>query len=367
MSNDIQAMEEDNDKGEAAAVVLVENRKNLVQKFDEKRKNWINLNDLDSINQYIQKEGPKDLRHFTINEYMGRGSESLVFKIRMNKTNKYFGLKIIKKKNNKTNRNEFYISKKLRHKNIATVLACYGDPSNDVDYILMELGHSNLSHFAKMVIKRNTLSETFLCLICYQVLQGLSYLHKNKIAHLDVKPQNILITEYLDIKLIDFSISLDYSNFKKEEEITPPYAGTPFFIAPEILKGAKIKIKDLQKVDLFSLGVTLYILGFGQLPFNINSEDNDQQMLYKLKSGWKVVDHNNIFSSHFIDFLNGLLQVNIGERLTINQALKSYWIKGAEIIMNEKENTYNANTFLSYLITDHIREFQEYIYKKIVL
>ena len=348
--NDIQAMEED-DVERKAATSLVEHKKKILNKFDEKRKDWMNLNNLDSINQYIQEEGPKDLRHFTINEYIGRGSESLVFKIRMNKTNG----------------NEFNISRKLRHKNIATVLGCYGDPSKDVDYILMELGHSNLSHFAKMVIKRNTLSETFLCLICYQVLQGLSYLHKNKIAHLDVKPQNILITEYLDIKLIDFSISLDYSNFKKEEEIIPPYAGTPFFMAPEILKGTKIKIKDLQKVDLFSLGVTLYILGFGQLPFNINSEDNEQEMLYKLKSGWKVVDRNNIFSSHFINFLNGLLQVNIGERMTINQALKSYWIKGAEIILNEKENTYNANTFLSYLITDHIREFQEYIYKKIVL
>ena len=133
-------------------------------------------------------------------------------------------------------------------------------------------------------------------------------------------------------------------------------------MSPEILGRKRIKTKDIQKVDMFSLGVTLYILGFGQLPFNIGQEDSDEEMLNKIKSGWKVEDSNNIFSSHFINLLNGLLEVDIKKRLSINQALNDYWIRGAEIILNEKENTYNANSFLSYLITDHIRSFQEYIY-----
>ena len=65
------------------------------------------------------------------------------------------------------------------------------------------------------------------------------YLHRNKIAHLDLKPQNILITEYLDIKLIDFSVSVEYGKLNSEE-IKLPYVGTPFFMPPEIIKRMKI-------------------------------------------------------------------------------------------------------------------------------
>ena len=354
-------MEIDNEGQEAVTNV----EREFSKKIQGKARELENFDKLENIIQYIKREGPSDLQHFSIDEYIGRGSESLVFKIRLNKTNKCYGLKVIKKKKNKTNNNEFIISKKLKHKNIATVLCYYVDPKKDVDYILMELGHSNLSHFARKTIKRSTLSETFLCFICYQTLEGLFYLHKNKIAHLDIKPQNLLINDYLDIKLIDFSVSLDYSNLKKEEEIKIPYVGTPFFISPEILERRKTKVKDLQKIDLFSLGVTLYALGFGQFPFDIKPEDEDEEIIHKLNSGWKVVDDNNNFSTHFINFLNGLLEIDINKRLTINQALNSYWVKGAEIILNEKENTYNANSFLSYLITDHIREFQNYIFKKL--
>ena len=224
----------------------------------------------------------------------------------------------------------------------------------------MELAHSNLSHFTRKTIKRMVLSETFLCYIANQVLQGLHYLHRIKIAHLDLKPQNILITEYLDIKLIDFSVSLDYSKITNEE-VKLPYVGTPFFIPPEIIKRMRVKSRDLQKVDLFSLGVTLYALGFGQYPFDIKTDDGDEEIINKMRSGWKVKDENNIFSSHFINFLNSLLEFDINKRPNINEALNNYWVKGASIILNEKENTANANIFLSYLITDHFREFKEYI------
>ena len=334
--------------------------KNKDIKFEIKKMKLEELKNMDNVKEYILKEGPKDLNEFTIDGFIGKGSESLVFKIRYTKTNKYYGLKMIKKKKNKSNSNELKIARKVKHKNIANVICYYADPNKEVDYIIMELGHSNLSHFAKKTIKRYTLSESFLCLIAYQTLQGLAYLHKNKIAHLDVKPQNLLITEYLDIKLIDFSVSLDYSSLQNEEVILP-YAGTSFFMSPEILSRKKIKTKDIQKVDMFSLGVTLYILGFGKLPFNINLEDQDEEILNKLKSGWKVEDCDNIFSSHFIELLNGLLEFDINKRFSIYQALNNYWIRGAEFLLDEKENTYNANSFLSYLITDHVRSFQEYI------
>ena len=74
-----------------------------------------------------------------------------------------------------------------------------------------------------------------------------------------------------------------------------------------------------------------------------------------------MTDKNNNFSRHFIDLLNGLLEKDINKRINIFQALNSYFVQGAKILLDEKEKTYNANSFLSYIITDHIRPFQEYI------
>lgn len=313
-----------------------------------------------NIDEYIIREGPNELKRFDVEKVIGRGAECTAFMLRLKSTNKRYALKVIKKRNNKSNFTELNILRKVKNKNIVNVLCYYADPKKEYDYVIMELAHSNLSHFTRKTIKRMVLSETFLCYIANQVLQGLHYLHRIKIAHLDLKPQNILITEYLDIKLIDFSVSLDYSKITNEE-VKLPYVGTPFFIPPEIIKRMRVKSRDLQKVDLFSLGVTLYALGFGQYPFDIKTDDGDEEIINKMRSGWKVKDENNIFSSHFINFLNSLLEFDINKRPNINEALNNYWVKGASIILNEKENTANANIFLSYLITDHFREFKEYI------
>ena len=117
----------------------------------------------------------------------------------------------------------------------------------------------------------------------------------------------------------------------------------------------------MQKIDLFSLGITLYVLAFGEYPFNMTKGDSDEEIYEKINSGWKVENHDNEFSKHFIDFLNGLLESDINKRMNLEKALNSYFIRGAEILMNEKENTYNANSFLSYLITDHFYSFNEYL------
>lgn len=329
----------------------------------EPKNNFDNLNNINYMNQYIQNYGPEYLRKFRVEDYLGKGSESHVYKARFIGSNKNFCLKVIKKnKKYKININELIISKRMKHKNIVNLLCYYTDPNKEYDFILMELGNSNLSHFLWSVLKRNTFSETFLCMIAFQVLEALWHLNMCKIAHLDLKPQNLIINEFLDIKLIDFSVSLDYGKVDKDT-IKLPYVGTPSFMSPEIIENKRIRLKDLQKVDLFSLGITLYVLGFGAFPFNIKADDNDEVILNKMKSGWRVENINNIFSKHFIDFLNGLLEIDMNRRMNINQALNSYFIKGAEIIINEKEKTYNANIFLTYLLTDHIIPFQEYISK----
>ena len=140
--------------------------------------NWDYYSNIQNMEKVIKRDGHDDLQKFTLEDCIGKGSESL----------------------NRINYTELTISRKLKNKYIANILCYYADPKKEFDYIIMELGNSNLSHFMKKTLKRPTMSESFLCIIAYQSLQGLLYLHTNKIIHQDIKPQNIIITDYLDIK-----------------------------------------------------------------------------------------------------------------------------------------------------------------------
>ena len=74
-------------------------------------------------------------------------------------------------------------------------------------------------------------------------------------------------------------------------------------------------------------------------------------------------ENNSNYSKYFFDFIKQLLQIDINKRINIKQAMEHYWIKGAEILIDEKEKINNANIFLSYLIFDFFPNFNKYIYK----
>ena len=293
--------------------------------------------------------------------------ESEVFKIKHKKSKKVFSLKAIKyKKGQKRNYAEFNILNKLKNKNIIEVFSIIQNKKENCDLIIMELGnHGNIRDFQKKLIKQNYLSESLLCFFTFQLLNALNYCYKCHVAHLDLKPQNIVIDEYLNVKLIDFSISLDYSKIKSEE-IKLSLCGTNFYIAPEILFSKSIKIKDLNKCDLYSLGIILYYLAFGYFPFDLKAEDakNYEKIREKRKAKELEIDNEgDYYSTHFIDFIKKLLEKNIAKRININEALNHYWIQGGKILFDEKEKIFNASNFLGYLITDHIHNFNNYIKK----
>jgi serine/threonine protein kinase len=262
--------------------------------------------------------------------------------------------------------NEIMISKKMKHQNIVDFYGCYEVKKNEVSCIVMEYSkYGNLWDFSKNVLKRKFYTETFICFISFQILTALKYLELCKIAHLDLKPQNITINEFLTVKLIDFSISINYSKMNSNQ-IKLPSCGTKYYMAPEVISSKTIDVKDLNKVDLFSLGVVLYNLAFGSFPFDYEYEDFDNnEKIYNKIMNIEIKFENHSYSSHFIDFLKKLLEKDINKRIDINQALNHYWVKGAQLIFEEKENLYNAGKFLTLLITDHIKNFNDYLDKSL--
>ena len=316
------------------------------------------------LNKYLEGKNRQFSEVFELQELIGSGSESHVYKALYKKTKKIICCKIIKKKNQAKiqNYNEYKISKTLKNKNIIDTYGGSVIKEGELDCLLTEYAkYGSLRDFQKL-LRKKILSESFLCFAAFQVLNGLKYLYLNSIVHMDLKPQNLIVDEYLNIKIIDFSVSLDYKKIDSDK-IKLPFRGTNFYIAPEVINRDTINVNDLHKVDLYSLGVILYNLAFCDYPFDLEYEDvKDYDKIYKkIRKDWKLKDKGNNYSSYFIDFLSKLLEKDINKRININEALNHYWIKGGEILFDEKEKLYNSNLFLTELMTNNIKKFNDYI------
>ena len=304
--------------------------------------------------------------NFEINDYIGSGAESKVYSIYNKKSKKHLALKyIINNSKYKKNINESKISSKLKNKNIIDFKGCLNSKEDNSEFIILENAkYGNLRDFQKKILKKECFSESFLCLFSYQILNGLYHCHQNKIAHMDIKPQNIVIDEYLNPKIIDFSVSLDYSNKKPNDKIQLPFRGTNFYMPSEVINSKEIEYKNLNKVDAYALGVLLFKMAYGYYPFNLQygDENNYKIINQKINCEYEIKKNKNL-SSYFIDFISKLLNKDINKRMNIYEALRHQWIKRAQILLEEKEKIYNTNLFYIQLITDNIKEFNDYLGK----
>ncbi|KAI8981903.1 kinase-like domain-containing protein, partial [Mycotypha africana] len=127
-----------------------------------------------------------------------------------------------------------------------------------LNIVLEYVENGSLLHSLKQY--GHALPEHLVARYCYDILQGLVYLHEKDVVHCDLKAANILTTKSGDVKLSDFGVSLNLKLKKQEDNIVP---GTPFWMAPEVieLKGASVKS------DIWSLGCTLIELCTGKPPY----------------------------------------------------------------------------------------------------
>ena len=225
--------------------------------------------------------------------------------------------------------------------------------------------YGDIENFKKKVLKRSSLSESLVLYIAGGVLEALYYIHsKYKIIHMDIKQQNILIDDFLTIKLTDFSVSINYRNAK--DYIDLPLVGTCYYMSPEVLIRKRILVKEASKIDIYSLGVLLYLLAFYDYPYKLNDVNSKdyQQIAKNISQNNLEFPDDSGHSKVFINFLKNCLNKDIKKRYDIYQAIKDPWFKGYQIILNEKEQLYNAGKFVIDLMVDNIISFNEYIKKQ---
>lgn len=169
------------------------------------------------------------------------------------------------------------------------------------------------------IVSREKLSEKESRSIFRQIISAVAFIHSKGLAHRDLKPENMLLDSNNSIKLIDFGLASDPST-----SLMIPLAtccGSPAYAAPELISGQKYFGAE---ADIWSLGVVLYGLLNGFLPFDVD-EDEPTYLLYdKIKVGEFEIP--KWLSEGSIDMLTNLLTVDPELRITTEDLLNHSWL-----------------------------------------
>ena len=254
---------------------------------------------------------------------------------------------------------ETELMKRFNHKNITKILEVF----NDEEYMLIIMEYINGGNLFSFVKKRRKLSEKMAKFLFRQIILGIQHIHSKNVVHRDIKLENILIDFDNNVKICDFGIGKVLEN---EDELLYDKCGTPMYMAPEIILANDDNGYKGFPVDIWSSGITLYIMLSGSLPFNIKNKNNNKEDM-ALNS---IKDKNNIFLQNQIvnvkpkeienisieakNLLKGLLNKNPSKRLTCSQILNHPWLKHSNNNMDslnlftKAELTMMSKTYIDY-------------------
>ena len=187
------------------------------------------------------------------------------------------------------------------------------------------------------------LEDTLLRYYTKQLIGGLETLFMNNYVHFDIKPDNILITVNLTLKLSDFSILKKVDDNVEEFKIP---GGTAGYMSPEYYMGQKLTAEQTRTQDIFALGSTLLLLKFGE-PFLKYRKYEDKSLIADKITEILIRRFNNIETKELIDeelvhFFNKLVNFKPGERYNFEQLYRNKWLnKNWEYIDNVVANFEN--------------------------
>ena len=236
------------------------------------------------------------------NTILGNGSFSTVIKGYIKKNNELIAIKKIKKNSKINIKHEINILNKVYHKNICNMIDYL--ENDDSHYIILELCDKTLDVFLKETgYLRENKAKTYF----RHIAAGLEYLQELNIVHRDIKPQNLLITYYDEIKISDFGLS----KIIEDNEVLDTLCGSPLYMAPEIMKTKKYD----NKIDLWSSGVVLFQMLFNKTPYTAK---NHFELLRKIDSNHVSIPSKFNISDDCKDILKKLLVKNPKERIEWN-------------------------------------------------
>ncbi|KAM6943473.1 death-associated protein kinase 2a [Xenentodon cancila] len=284
--------------------------------------------------ELFKQENVEDF--YEIGEELGSGQFAIVKQCREKSTGWEYAAKFIKKRQSMASsrgvrleeiEREVTILQQIQHPNIVTLHDVY-ENRTDVVLILELVSGGELFDF---LAQKESLSEEEATRFIKQILEGVNYLHTRKIAHFDLKPENIMMLDknatLPRIKLIDFGLAHKIEAGVEFKNIF----GTPEFVAPEIVNYEPLGLE----ADMWSIGVITYILQVNHRKLSGASPflgETKQDTLGNISAINYEFDEE--FFCHTSDlaktFISQLLERDKKRRLTIQDALSHPWIKSNE-------------------------------------
>ena len=267
----------------------------------------------ESVTKCLEPE-PK-ITDFQITKELGAGSFGHVYLVSHKTTKAQYAIKAIDKRNKANQsekpyfRREIEVMYKIHHPNVVKLYGHFED--NNYCYFIMEyIAKGNIFNLIPHDNKKR-LNVKVVASLMKDVISAVYYLHHMKpiIIHRDIKPENVLLGEGLVAKLTDFG----WSNYMQEDEKRKTVCGTPIYLAPEIIK----EEGHDEKVDIWCIGVLLFELTTGNVPFQGNDIDTLKDNILHLRIVWPKdinIDAKNLIKK--------ILKLDPGSRISLEEMLQ---------------------------------------------
>ncbi|XP_060758076.1 myosin light chain kinase, smooth muscle [Neoarius graeffei] len=263
--------------------------------------------------------------HYNVLDKLGVGKFGQVYRLTHKETGQTVAGKFYKGRRAKERdaaKKEIELMNSLHHPKLVQCLAAY-DNKPEIVMVMEFIAGGEL--FERIVDDNFEHTEPSSVGYMRQILEGVQYMHQQNIVHLDLKPENIVCEDRtgFQIKIIDFGLA------SKLDSSTPlkVMQGTPEFVAPEVINYEPVNLSS----DMWSIGVICYILLSGESPFQ---GDSDSETLALVTAAQVEFDEESFehITNQAKDFISSLLQKNMRNRMSCEEALSHSWMATLESV-----------------------------------
>ncbi|GAB1602325.1 serine/threonine-protein kinase SIK1-like [Argonauta hians] len=253
---------------------------------------------------------------YDIERTLGKGNFAVVKLARHRLTKSEVAIKIIDKTqldeaNLRKVHREVQIMKLLKHPHIIRLYQVM--ETKKMLYLVTE--YAPKGEIFDYIAQKGRMSESEARKKFWQILSAVEYCHNMRVVHRDLKAENLLLDANMNIKIADFG----FANYYKPNEHLNTWCGSPPYAAPEVFEG---KNYLGPQIDIWSLGVVLYVLVCGALPFD---GDNLQTLRYRVLSGRFRIPF--FMSTECEQLIRKMLVLDPSKRYTIQQVRNHRWIQ----------------------------------------
>ena len=271
--------------------------------------------------------------NYELRDEIGVGSTSKCYKCIKKSTGQEYACKVIDKRQVEMKfsglLDQFFVEIKvlqtLKHPNIIRLEDTFESPERI--YMVMEMMKGG--ELFDYVVEKGTLSEEEASVLVRKITSAVAHMHGMDIIHRDLKPENLLLTSKgpdAEIKLIDFGLA----KVVQCETVASSFLGTKGYLAPEMLQRHSYD----KAIDMWALGVIVFVLLCGCLPFDDDSSKIPSESAARKKFALRFPKWAASLSPSAKDLLNNLLEINPKTRYTAHQALSHPWVSGKTVQPN---------------------------------